>query len=162
MVRYCLSVVTSGSIVLLGCGISAPDRADDAVAELDALSERVAAAHRARDPGALAALQTDSVVFEWQGASTSYGRRDFESRMRSNWAQRNDLDLVLHLSARRVDGNRATEVLHYTETWRETPDTLTSEYGRYVVLLLRQPEREWRIERWIGFTDSVVRTRAPR
>jgi ketosteroid isomerase-like protein len=161
MVRYGLSVVTSAA-VLLGCGMSVPDRAADAAAELDALSERVVAAHRARDTRALAALQTDSVVFEWQGASTSYGRRDFESRMRSNWAQRNDLDLVLHLSARRVEGNRATEVLHYTETWRETPDALTSEYGRYVVLLLRQPDREWRIERWIGFTDSVVRTRAPR
>jgi ketosteroid isomerase-like protein len=162
MVRYDLCVVTSAAVVLLGCGMSMPDPGADAVAELDALSERVVAAHRTRDPLALAALQTDSVVFEWQGASTSYGRRDFESRMRRNWARRHDLNLELHLSARRVDGDLAAEMLHYTETWRETPDTLTSEYGRYVVLLVRHAEREWLIDRWIGFTDSVVRTRVPR
>lgn len=156
------STVALVSLILSGCGMSLQDEAAVVHAELDSLGVRIVEAHRARDPGAFAALHTESVVFEWRGGSTSRGRAEFEAQMRRNWATRNELDLQLHRPIRRVAGEFATEVNAYRETWRSHPDTLTSEHGRYVVLIARQPDRRWLIEHWIGFTDSVTHAYLPR
>lgn len=151
-----IRVGAAAVVMCFGCGMSTPSIVGDVEADLDSLSARVVEAHQTRDPVALARLHTDSVVFEWQGAGTSVGRSDFEARMRRNWSRRQQLDLNLQRAYRRVSGDLATEIVHYRETWRESQDTLTAEYGRYAAFMARQPNGEWLIDRLIGFTDSVV------
>lgn len=136
---------------------SAPQRssAGEASAGIDSLNARLIHAYRSRDPRTYAALFTDSAVFEWPAFNTVRGRAGLEAMARSNWASLSDMDLQLTVSSRRVVSNHATEFGAFQQSWRDPNAVRMTEFGRYVVLLARQPDSSWQIDRFFGFADST-------
>ena len=128
---------------------------DDANAGIDSLNARLVQAYRNRDPKAYGAIYTDSGVFEWPAFNTVRGRAALEALVQSNWAAQKDVDLRLTVASRRLADDHATEFGAFEQTWTDTKGARTTEFGRYVTLLARQPDRSWRIDRFFGFEDST-------
>jgi ketosteroid isomerase-like protein len=124
-------------------------------AGIDSLNARLVQAHRNRDPQTYAALYTDSGVFEWPAFNTVKGRAALEAMVRGNWATLNGLDLQLTVASRRLASDHATEFGAFQESWRDSSGIRMTEFGRYVASLARQPDGSWRIDRFLGFEDSV-------
>jgi ketosteroid isomerase-like protein len=129
--------------------------ASEASAGIDSLNARLVQAYRNRDPQAYGALYTDSAVFEWPAFNTVRGRAGLEAMARSNWASLNDMDLQLTVSSRRVASDHATEFGAFQQSWRDPKGVRMTEFGRYVVVLARQGDASWRIDRFFGFADST-------
>ncbi|HJQ19560.1 MAG TPA: nuclear transport factor 2 family protein [Gemmatimonadaceae bacterium] len=128
--------------------------AQNSAAALDALNARIVQAYRDHDPVAYGKLYTDSAVFEWSGM-TMRGRDAMVQMARDNWAQLKAMDLKLIVSERALAGDRATEFGAFEQSWAGDSGRRNIEYGRYVELLARQPNGEWRIQRFLGFEDST-------
>jgi ketosteroid isomerase-like protein len=145
------------SLFVLGAACSqAPRRSpSEASASIDSLNARLVQAYRDRDPRAYAALYTDSAVFEWPAFNTVRGRAGLEGMARSNWASLNDMDLQLTVSSRRPASDHATEFGAFQQSWRDSNGVRMTEFGRYVVVLARQGDSSWRIDRFFGFADST-------
>lgn len=142
--------------VLAAACSEAPRRsANDASVGIDSLNAALVQAYRNRDPLAYAALYTDSAVFEWPAFNTVRGRAGLEAMARSNWASLNDMDLQLTVSSRRVASNHATEFGAFQQSWRDSSGVRMTEFGRYVVILAREGDSSWRIDRFLGFADST-------
>jgi ketosteroid isomerase-like protein len=151
-------------LFVLGLACSqAPRRssAGEASAGIDSLNARLVQAYRSRDPQTYAALYTDSAVFEWPTFNTVRGRAGLEAMARSNWTSLNDMDLQLTVSSRRVASGHATEFGAFQQSWRDPKGVRMTEFGRYVVVLSRQGDSTWRIDRFFGFADST-RPQPPR
>jgi ketosteroid isomerase-like protein len=143
-------------LVLAAACSQTPDRsASDASAGIDSLNTRLVQAYRDRDPRAYAALYTDSAVFEWPAFNIVRGRAGMEAMARSNWASLNDMDLELTVSSRRVASDHATEFGAFQQSWRDSSGVRMAEFGRYVVVLAREGDSVWRIDRFFGFADST-------
>jgi ketosteroid isomerase-like protein len=145
------------TLFLLGSACSQPPRqsAGDASAGIDSLNARLVQAYRNRDPQAYGALYTDSAVFEWPAFNTVRGRAGMEAMARNNWASLNDMDLELTVSSRRVAANHATEFGAFQQSWSDSSGARMTEFGRYTVVLARQADGTWRIDRFFGFADST-------
>jgi ketosteroid isomerase-like protein len=144
--------------VLVSCSRTAerPATADTGqTAGIDSLNTRLMTAYKQKDPAAYGAIFTDSAVFEWPAFNTVRGRSGLEAMARANWASLADMDLRLSVSKRLVEGDRATEFGAFEQSWRDPRGTRTTEYGRFVPLLARQPDGTWRIDRFFGFEDSL-------
>jgi uncharacterized protein (TIGR02246 family) len=143
--------------MVLGAACSQPPRplASDDGAGIDSLNARVVQAYRNRDPQRYAALYTDSAVFEWPAFNTVRGRPGLEAMARSNWTSLNDMDLQLTVASRRVASNHATEFGAFQQSWRDSGGVRMTEFGRYVVVLARERDGSWRIDRFLGFADST-------
>jgi ketosteroid isomerase-like protein len=142
--------------VLAAACSQAPRRsATEASASIDSLNARLVQAYRDRDPRAYAALYTESAVFEWPAFNTVRGHAGLEAMARSNWASLDDMDLQLTVSSRRVASNHATEFGAFQQSWRDSNGVRMAEFGRYVVVLARQGDSIWRIDRFFGFADST-------
>jgi ketosteroid isomerase-like protein len=149
-------------LVVLGVACSQPPERPsptEANAGIDSLNLRLVQAYRTRDPKAYGALYTDSAVFEWPAFNTVRGRAGLEAMARSNWASLGDMDLQLTVASRRVASNHATEFGAFQQSYRDPKGQRTTEFGRYVTVLARQPDRSWRIDRFFGFADSTRPTR---
>lgn len=134
----------------------------DAGAGIDSLNARLVQAHRHRDPQAYAALYTDSGVFEWPAFNTVRGRAGLEAMARANFAPLDDLDLRLIVASRRTAADHATEFGAFQESWRDSSGKRMTEYGRYAAFLARQPDKSWRLDRFLGFEDSIRPLPTPR
>lgn len=148
---------TIASLLILGLACSPATRssAADASAGIDSLNARLVQAYRSRDPQAYAALYTDTAVFEWPAFNTVRGRAELAVMAGTNWASLNDMDLALTISSRRVTSNHATEFGAFEQSWRDSNGVRMAEFGRYVVLLIRQADDSWRVDRFFGFADST-------
>ena len=155
--KTCIGATVIPLFVLGAACSQAPPQssASEAGAGIDSLNVRLIQAYRSRDPQAYAALYTDSAVFEWPAFNTVRGRAGLEAMARGNWASLNDSDLQLTVSSRRVASNHATEFGAFQQSWRDPKGVRMTEFGRYVVLLARQGDRSWRIDRFFGFADST-------
>jgi ketosteroid isomerase-like protein len=151
-----ISAVAIPLFVLAAACSQAPRRsATEASASIDSLNARLVQAYRDRDPRAYAALYTDSAVFEWPAFNTVRGHAGLEAMARSNWASLDDMDLQLTVSSRRVASNHATEFGAFQQSWRDSNGARMAEFGRYVVVLTREGDSIWRIDRFFGFADST-------
>jgi ketosteroid isomerase-like protein len=139
----------------VACSQAPNPSASDASVGIDSLNARLIQAYRNRDPQTYAALYTDSAVFEWPAFNTVRGRAGLAAMARSNWASLNDMDLQLTVSSRRVAPNHATEFGAFQQSWRDPKGVRMTEFGRYVVVLVRQGDGSWRIDRFFGFADST-------
>jgi hypothetical protein len=74
---------------------------------------------------------------------------------RSNWASLKDMDLRLTVATRRLAPEQATEFGAFEQSWRDSRGVRLTEFGRYVVFLLRQEDGSWRMDRFFGFEDST-------
>jgi ketosteroid isomerase-like protein len=156
MVTYIRAAVIP--LFLLGVGCSQPPRqssASETGACIDSLNARLIQAYRNRDPQTYAALYTDTAVFEWPAFNTVRGRAGLEAMARSNWASLNEMDLRLTVSSRRVASDHATELGAFQQSWRDSNGARMTEFGRYVVVLARQADSSWLIDRFFGFADST-------
>lgn len=144
-------------LLVLGVACSQPQRqsASEASAGIDSLNARLVEAYRNRDPQMYATLYTDSAVFEWPAFNTVRGRAGMEAMARTNWASLNDMDLELTVSSRRLAPDHATEFGAFRQSWRDPNGVRMTEFGRYVVVLARNGESGWRIDRFFGFADST-------
>ena len=147
------------ALISLALGVAcadAPPRASsaDAGAGIDSLNARIEQAYRTKDPRAYAALYTDSGVFEWPAVETVRGPAGMEAMARSLWPPLNELDLKIRVASRRIASDHATEFGAFEESWRDTSGVRMTEYGRYVTLFARQADGGWRIDRFVGFSDS--------
>lgn len=124
-------------------------------AGIDSLNARLVQAYRSHDPRAYAALYTDSAVFEWPAFNTVRGPAELAAMARSNWASLRDMDLRLTVASRRVAPDHATEFGAFRQSWRDASGARTTEFGRYVSLLVRQADGSWRMDRFFGFADST-------
>jgi len=128
---------------------------DDANAGIDSLNSRLIQSYRNRDPKAYGAIYTDSGVFEWPAFNTVRGRAALETLVQGNWAAQKDVDLRLTVASRRLAADHATEFGAFEQAWTDTKGARMTEFGRYVTVLARQPDRSWRIDRFFGFEDST-------
>jgi ketosteroid isomerase-like protein len=144
-------------LFVLGAACSQAPRqsASEDSAGIDSLNARLVQAYRDRDPRTYAALYTDSAVFEWPAFNTVRGRAGLEAMARSNWASLNDMDLQLTVTSRWVASDHATEFGAFQQSWRDPKGVRMTEFGRYVVVLARQGDASWRIDRFFGFADST-------
>jgi ketosteroid isomerase-like protein len=126
----------------------------EANAGIDSLNARIERAYREKNARAYAELYTDSAVFEWPAVPTVRGRAGLEAMARELWPPLPELDLRLIVSSRRIAAGHATEHGAFEESWRDSTGGRKTEYGRYVVLLARQPDLSWRMDRFFGFSDS--------
>ena len=74
---------------------------------------------------------------------------------RSNWASLSDMDLQLIVATRRVAPDHATEFGAFQQSWSDSSGGRTTEFGRYVAVLVRQDAGGWRMDRFFGFADST-------
>jgi ketosteroid isomerase-like protein len=134
--------------------------ADAANAGIDALNARLVESYRGRDPAAYGALYTDAAVFEWPAFNTVRGPAALAAMARENWAGQRDVELRLHVTARRLAPDHATEFGAFEQSWSDSVGVRRTEFGRYASLLVRQADGSWRMERFFGFEDSthVVRS----
>ena len=145
------------AVVTLACTAASPPSAGQANAGIDSLNARLVHAYQTRDPQAYAALYTDSALFEWPAFSTVRGPAALAAMARSNWAAERDVDLRLTVGNRRLTADQATEFGAFQQLWTDSAGVRMIEFGRYVTLLLRQPDGSWRIDRFFGFEDSTRR-----
>ena len=131
----------------------APSEAE--TAGIDSLNARVAQAYRHHDPDAYAALYTDSAVFEWPAFNTVKGRVALSAMAKGNWSSLGDMDLRLTVARRQVTPLHATEFGAFEQSWRDSTGGRTTEYGRYVTLMVPQKDGTWLIDRFFGFEDST-------
>ena len=131
-----------------------PAATEDATG-VDSLNARLEQAYRSRDPGKYGVLFTDSGVFEWPAVNTVRGRPGLEAMARELWPELADLDLKVTVGSRRIAGDHATEFGAFEESWRDPKGVRMTEYGRYASYLVRQPDKTWLIDRWLGFEDSL-------
>ena len=125
---------------------------------IDSLNARVVQAYRSHDPMAYGALYTDSAVFEWPAFNTVFGRTGLASMATSNWAALRDMDLKLTVANRRIESGHATEFGAFEQSWRDSTGGRMTEYGRYVTVVVRQPDGRWLMDRFFGFEDSTRAT----
>jgi ketosteroid isomerase-like protein len=145
-------------VAALACSVP-PRQADpQATAGIDSLNARLVNAYRTRDPQAYGALYTDSAVFEWPAFNTVRGPAQLAAMARSNWASLNDMDLRLNVSERRVAPDHATEFGAFEQSWSDSAGRRMTEFGRYATVLVRQKDGSWRMDRFLGFEDSVRAT----
>jgi len=124
-------------------------------AGIDAMNARLTAAYHDRDPIAYGKLFTDSAVFEWPAVATVRGRPALEAMARESWPSLPEMELRLAVASRRIAPDHATEFGAFEQSWRDSTGGRTTEYGRYVALLARQPDESWRMDRFFGFSDST-------
>ncbi len=147
----------------LGCSPSSPPSAARANAGIDSLNAQLVRAYRSQDPEAYAELFTDTATFEWPDFDTRRGRAEMAAMARTNWAALRDNDLRLTVSTRRVASDQATELGAFEQSWSDSSGVRMAEYGRYATILLRQADGSWRMDRFLGFEDSIRRlTAGPR
>lgn len=147
--------VLSFCAVALGCSTSAPAPPAAANAGIDSLNARISDAYRKHDPKAYGALYTDSAVFEWPAFNTVRGPAGMTAMAEGNWASLSDMDLVLKVASRRIAVDHATEFGAFEQSYRDSSGTPTTEFGRYVALLVRQKDGRWLMDRFFGFADST-------
>lgn len=104
---------------------------------------------------AYAALFSDSAVFEWPAFNTVRGARALEAMARDNWSSLKDMDLRLTVAARRFAPDHATEFGAFEQDFTDATGKRTTEFGRYVALLLHQADGSWRMDHFFGFEDST-------
>ncbi len=145
------------SLLILGAACSqAPARSiGESESGIDSMNARLVQAYRSRDPQLYATLFTDSAVFEWPAFNTVRGRAGLEAMARSNWESLNNQELQLVVSARRVASNHATEFGAFQQSWSDPKGLRMTEFGRYVVFLVRQGDNTWLMDRFFGFSDST-------
>jgi ketosteroid isomerase-like protein len=145
------------SLGIAGLACSPPPRlaAGAASGGIDSLNAHLVQAYRSRDARAYAGLYTDTAVFEWPAFNTVRGPAELAAMARSNWASLSGIDLRLTVSARRVAPDHATEFGAFQESWRDSSGLRMTEFGRYVVFLVRQQDGSWRMDRFFGFADST-------
>ena len=136
----------------LGCS-SGPARSD--AAGIDSLNAHITQAYRTHDPKAYGALFTDSAVFEWPAFNTVRGAPALAKMAEDNWAALRDMDLRLDVSARRFAPGHVTEFGAFEQTYTEASGKRSTEYGRYVAVLVRQKDGRWLMDRFFGFEDST-------
>ena len=143
-------------IAPLGCSPATPaSSAATANAGIDSLNARIADAYRKHDPAAYGALYTDSAVFEWPAFNSVRGPAQLAAMAASNWASLSDMDLVLKVASRRIAPDHATEFGAFEQSYRDASGTRTTEFGRYVALLVRGKDGRWLMDRFFGFSDST-------
>ena len=145
------------SIFICGSACSqAPGRSDSEInAGIDSMNASLAAAYRDGDSRTYAGLFTDSAVFEWPAFNTVRGRAGIEAMARSNWAALDDQELRLNVSSRRVAPEHAVEFGAFEQSWSDSSGRRMTEFGRYVVVLVRQEDDRWLMDRFFGFADST-------
>lgn len=127
----------------------------EAEAGIDSLNAKISRAYREKDSRAYAELYTDSAVFEWPAIGDVKGRPQLEAMARDGWKSLDDLALKIIVSSRRVASDHATEFGSFEESWRDPKGLRMTEFGRYVVFLVRRPDNTWAMDRWAGFEDST-------
>ncbi len=142
-------------VLCAACSRTPVPSADETIAGIDSLNNRLVQAYRTVDPRAYAALFTDSAVFEWPSFNTVRGQAGLEAMARTNWASLKDMDLQLDVTSRRVAPNHATEFGAFQQSFRDSSGSRMTEFGRYVIVFARQEDRTWRIDRFFGFADST-------
>jgi ketosteroid isomerase-like protein len=147
--------ILSLSLAALGCSAPRQPSVQQANAGIDSLNARIVDAYRRRDPQAYAALYTDTAVFEWPAFNTVRGPAQLAEMAKSNWTSLNDMDLRLIVSNRRIAPDHATEFGAFEQSWRDSTGGRTTEFGRYVALLVRDQNGSWRMDRFFGFSDST-------
>ena len=139
----------------LACSPGPGPTAGPPEAGIDSLNARLVAAYRTQDPRAYAALYTDTAVFEWPAVATVRGAAGMADMARGNWSALSDMDLRLTIATRRVAPDHATEFGAFEQSWRDSSGVRRTEYGRYVILAVRQADGSWRLDRFAGFSDST-------
>jgi ketosteroid isomerase-like protein len=151
-----LLVAFAGVYSRRGPGASSATSATSAAnAGIDAMNARLTAAYHDRDPIAYGKLFTDSAVFEWPAVATVRGRPALEAMARESWPSLPEMELRLAVASRRIALDHATEFGAFEQSWRDSTGGRTTEYGRYVALLTRQPDESWQMDRFFGFSDST-------
>ena len=89
----------------------------------------------------MAALFTDSAVFEWPAFTTVRGRAGLEAMARTNWASLRDMDLKLDVAHRRVAPDHVTEFGAFQQAYADSAGARSIEYGRYVAVLVPAKRR---------------------
>ena len=158
MARLTLSIVLFSSFACLACAAQPESSARAANAGIDSLNARVVQAYRSHDPAAYGALYTDSATFEWPAFNTVRGRAGLSAMATENWAALRDMDLKLTVAHRRFGDGHATEFGAFEQSWRDSTGGRMTEYGRYVTVLVRQPDGRWLMDRFFGFEDSTRAT----
>jgi ketosteroid isomerase-like protein len=145
------------SIFVCGAACSKDPRRSESEnnSAIDSLNASLVSAYRDSDSRSYAGLFTDSAVFEWPAFNTVRGRTGIEAMARNNWAALTDQELRLIVSSRRVAPEHAVEFGAFEQSWNDSSGRRMTEFGRYVVFLLRQPDDRWLMDRFFGFADST-------
>ena len=151
------------SMFMSGAACSqAPSRSESEInSGIDSLNASLVAAYRDSDSRSYAGLFTDSAVFEWPAFNTVRGRAGIEAMATNNWAALDDQELRLNVSSRRLASDHATEFGAFQQSWSDSSGLRTTEFGRYVVFLLRQNDDRWLMDRFFGFADSTRASPSP-
>lgn len=144
------------SLCLLGLGCSqAALPASDANAGIDSLNAHIVQAYRTHDHRAYGALYTDSAVFEWPAFNTVRGPANLAAMAQGNWAALRDMDLRLTVASRRIAADHATEFGAFQQSYSDSSGARSTEFGRYVAVVVRQKDGRWLMDRFLGFSDST-------
>jgi ketosteroid isomerase-like protein len=142
-------------LAILSCSPAQRSSESGADAGIDSANARLVQAYRTRDPLLYGQLFTDTAVFEWPAFTTVRGRAGLEAMARSNWASLGEMDLILTVASRRMAPSHATEFGAFEQTFYDAKGTRMIEFGRYVTVFARQSDGGWRIDHFMGFSDST-------
>jgi hypothetical protein len=71
------------------------------------------------------------------------------------------MDLKLTVANRRIAADHATEFGAFEQSFSDSSGKRMTEFGRYVAVLVPHQDSTWRMDRFLGFSDST-RSAPPR
>jgi uncharacterized protein (TIGR02246 family) len=127
-----------------------PDTTAEDLAAVGALREAWRTAFNAGDAAALTALYTDDAVIMNPGEATITGLAAIQAHY-DDLFSRIDAEAQIHPEATDVDGSLGFDSGTFTNTATLKPGgEAVSEEGRYVVILRKQADGQWKVSREIG------------
>jgi uncharacterized protein (TIGR02246 family) len=126
----------------------------DAKAAVDSLWSGYARASDRKDAAAFGALFAEDATLVYSNAATVRGREAIQKFLAGLYAGIDPIGLSVTAEETRVSGHLAVQSGAFTERYFEKGSP-RAEYGRFVVVAERGPDRTWRIRRMVAFADSI-------
>ena len=121
---------------------------------IDSLWTSYAAASDQRDAAAFGALFTEDATFVFEGAPSVHGRKEIGDFLARRYTTIDATGLKVIPEELKASGTLAAQSGAFVSNFIEA-DSQKTEYGRYVLIAERGPDKAWRIRRLMGVADSI-------
>jgi len=149
----------AGALTMAACAASEPAApVHDMAADLAAIAkvrDGYAAAFKAGDAAAIAALfEADAPVME-PGQSTATGPAAIEAAMKATFGMMTPGEITITVGKTTVVGDLAYETGTYKSTMTPTGGEMMTDEGRYLVVLHRQADGGWKLAADMGNSPTM-------
>jgi len=145
------------SILLVSCASNDVDSAVQAAkakASIDSLWTQYAVASDQRDAAAFERLFTQDATLSFQGSENLHGGKEIAAVLAARFKDIDATRFRVVPEEMKASGTLAVQAGAFERGFIQA-DSQKTEYGRYVLVAERGPDKAWRIRRLAGFADST-------